>query len=374
MTIIMDIKSKLKGFLTRVGKLNLAQVWAAFLKLFNFCWKSGAIVIGAVMVFALASVLIEKGARRLGLERQFWRDHDLGKSIEVRYFSNNNCATYDCMSDKRISPRLRWVSSVPERDSLTVFCDKEGKRGFLNVNTGEIVIEGQYMHAWHFSEGLAAVVTAEGKLGFINHDNEMVIPAVHPYSLSDEYIFQDGVCVIADPQTGKEGAMDEEGNMKLPMEYDRIYRLYGDNCLYTLKDGKHGLADNELNIIFDTIYDNLTLRTGERQAYLTKDGVKQLVSFDGELLQPFVIDESWPLKYMVKYNDDRADEYALHPYLHKVMVDYRCFGVMDSRNGKMLIPAIYTDIQMISKDLIMAELDGDERHNLIFTTSGTIVK
>ena len=62
---------------------------------------------------------------------------------------------------------------------------------------------------------------------------------------------------------------------------------------------------------------------------------------------------------MVKYHDDEADEYELHPYLVEVMIDYNCHGVMDSRSGKMVIPAIYSDITMISKDLLMAEVDGD---------------
>ena len=29
---------------------------------------------------------------------------------------------------------------------------------------------------------------------------------------------------------------------------------------------------------------------------------------------------------------------------------------------------------MISKDLLMAEIDGDEENNVIFTTSGVVVK
>ena len=77
---------------------------------------------------------------------------------------------------------------------------------------------------------------------------------------------------------------------------------------------------------------------------------------------------------MVKYHDDMADEYELHPYLVKVRVYYHCFGVMDSRNGRMVIPAVYSDISMISKDLLMAEVDGDEENNVVFTTDGKILK
>ena len=60
-------------------------------------------------------------------------------------------------------------------------CDKDGKRSYLNVNTVRVVTDGQYKHAWHFSEGLAAVVADNGKVGFTNYDNEMVIPAVYEF-------------------------------------------------------------------------------------------------------------------------------------------------------------------------------------------------
>ena len=262
---------------------------------------------------------------------------------------------------------------MPERDSLTVFCDKDGKRGYLNVNTGKVVIEGQYKHAWHFSEGLAAVVAENGKVGFINYDNEMVIPAVYDYVVDYDYLFTDGICVLVDGQTNKHGAIDTLGNLKLPMEYSRIFKDYNESTWYIRKDGKCGLADANMNIIFEPVYDNVRSNAHENNAYLTLSGVKQLVSFDGEVILPFVIEQTWPLKYIVKYHDDMTDEYELHPYLVEVIVDYNCRGVMDSRNGKMIIPAIYTDIEMISKDLLMAEVDYEE-NNIVFTTSGVVVK
>ena len=121
-------------------------------------------------------------------------------------------------------------------------------------------------------------------------------------------------------------------------------------------------------------YDNIRSNSSDNNAYLTLNGVKQLVSFDGEVILPFVIDQTWPLKYMVKYHDDMADEYELHPYLVEVMIDYNCHGVMDSRSGKMVIPAIYSDINMISKNLLMAEVDGDEENNVVYNTSGVIIE
>ena len=370
----MEKSSKFKRFLTRVGDVRLGQIWDKFRKPFNFCWKTGLAIFAVVFVIQLGEALIDTCKDHWGLTHYYWGDEDLGKNIEIRHFSNNQAATYNKITDERLSPKVRWISCVPERDSLTVFCDKEGNRGYLNVNTGKVVIDGQYKHAWHFSEGLAAVVADNGKVGFINYENEMVIPAVYDYVVDYDYLFKDGMCVLPDSKTNKYGAIDKQGVLKLPMEYSRIFKAYEESTWYIRKDGKCGLADADMNIIFEPIYDNVRSNARENNAYLTRNGVKQLVSFDGEVILPFVIDQTWPLKYMVKYHDDAADEYELHPYLVEVMVDYNCFGVMDSRSGKMVIPAIYSDIDMITKDLLMAEVDGDEENNVVFTTSGVVVK
>lgn len=372
--IIMEKSSKFKRFLTRIGDVRLGQIWEKFRKPFNFCWKTGLAIFTIIFVIQLGEFVIDKCKDNWGLTHYYWGDEDLGKNIEIRHFSNNQAATYNKITDERLSPKVRWISCVPERDSLTVFCDKEGKRGYLNVNTGKVVINGQYKHAWHFSEGLAAVVADNGKVGFINYDNEMVIPAVYDYVVDYDYLFIDGICVLQDGRTHKYGALNKQGELKLPMEYSGIFKTYDESTWYVRKDGKCGLADADMNIIFEPVYDNVRSNACENNAYLTLNGVKQLVSFDGEVILPFVIDQTWPLKYMVKYHDDEADEYELHPYLVEVMVDYNCFGVMDSRTGKMVIPAIYSDIAMISKDLLMAEVDGDEENNVVFTTSGVVVK
>ena len=370
----MEKTSKFKRFLTRVGAVRLSQIWEKFRKPFNFCWKAGLAIFAVVFVINIVESLVDTCKDHWGLTHYYWGDEDLGKNIEIRHFSNDQAATYNKITDERLSPKVRWISCVPERDSLTVFCDKEGKRGYLNVNTGKVVIDGQYKHAWHFSQGLAAVVADNGKVGFINYDNKMVIPAVYDYVVDYDYIFEDGVCVLVDGQTYKYGAIDTSGTLKLPMEYSRIFKGNEESTWYIRKDGKCGLADADMNIIFEPVYDNIRSNSSENNAYLTLNGVKQLVSFDGEVILPFVIDQTWPLKYIVKYHDDMADEYELHPYLVEVMVDYNCCGVMDSRSGKMVVPAIYSDIAMISKDLLMAEVDGNEENNVVFTTDGKMLK
>jgi hypothetical protein len=57
-----------------------------------------------------------------------------------------------------------------------------------------------------------------------------------------------------------------------------------------------------------------------------------------------------------------------------VVVNYGCHGVMDSRTGKIIVPAVYSDVMLISKDLIMVELNGNEENNLVFNSKGVKIE
>lgn len=370
----MEIKSKIMNLIEKVREVRLGEIWNKLKKPFNFCWKVGLAALGIWFMVSLADLIIcEYKEIRFG-RYQWWERDDLSKNIEIRHFKKGRVATYDVRLKKIVSPKLRWISSTPERDSLTVFCDKDGKRGFLNVNTGRVVIEGAYKRAWHFSEGLAAVMTEDNKIGFINYNNEIVIPAEYDYIEGCEYIFKNGFCVVLDKETFNEGAIDTKGRIVIPIEFDDISLNTISNTWTLSKNNKYGLADENMNIVFEPVYKRICVNGSKREAYLTKDGVKQLVSFDGEVILPFVIDEAWPLEYTANSQNGEGTVDILHPFLMKVMVDYNCYGVMDSRTGKMIIPAIYTDIKLASKDQIMAEVDGDEEYNLLFTSSGEMIK
>jgi len=127
-----------------------------------------------------------------------------------------------------------------------------------------------------------------------------------------------GICVLPDGDTNMYGAIDKQGALKLPMEYSGIFKAYEESTWYIRKDGKCGLADADMKIIFEPKYDNVRSDAREKNAYLTLNGVKQLVSFNGEVILPFAIDQTWTMKYMVKYHDDAADEYELHHILLKL--------------------------------------------------------
>lgn len=368
----MEIKTRLDACRTRIRSIRIGRVWdkvkALVGKLYSFSWRT------AVLIIALGALGVFYRDIRWTVKRNFTEIHSydnyLGNHVKVRKFANSTCYTYDYVKDERLSPRLRWVSTMPERDSLTVFCDKKGKRGFLNVNTGLIEIEGQYERAWHFSEGLAAVAGKDNMIGFINHDNEVVIPMEFERVPGNEYIFRNGYCVIQDKETGLWGAIDTTGAWKVRPEYGCFRQLYGtDGYSIVYKGAFEGLLDPSMNFIFEPVYDDISLDAPARTAYLRKGSVKQHVSFEGEVLEPFVIDSTEPLMFAYGQDEEGAILYRQHPSLVSFSIGPDNCGVLDSRTGEVVVPAIYDCVSMISEYLIGADIyHGSEK--IIYTTDG----
>ena len=143
-------------------------------RILNATWKVGLGLFGAGV--AVFSIIFAIAYCKNHYCRYEWSDRTLSKDVVVRAYKNNTVRIWNKASKEYTTKKLRWVSGDPcERDSLTVFCDKEGKRGYVNVNTGEIVIPAQYSKAWNFSEGLAAVLGGDDCIGFIDKDNRLVI-------------------------------------------------------------------------------------------------------------------------------------------------------------------------------------------------------
>ena len=341
-------------------------------KALNLTWKVGLGLIGlAALVIGIlvASVWYEE---KYG--RDYWSDFTLSENVTVEAYNNNTVRVWNKKTERYTTKKLRWVSGTPERDSLTVFCDKNGFRGYLNVNTGKIVIPAQYSKAWQFSEGLGAVLGANNNIGFINSDNQLVIGYDIPFVKGFDYIFKDGSCIVKfwEIDRWRYAVYAKDGHQILTWAYTRVdepdYRGYR---IVANEDGAW-LYDRYFNKVLPDTYDAVELARGRDGVYVTKDHVKQLLAFDGTVIEPFVIDNTYRLKYMTKYHDDEADEYELVPETIVYQVN-DWVGLMDARTGKALTPAIYWQCEMASKDLIRAELSYSDE-SIIMDRRGHIVK
>lgn len=338
-------------------KNNWERFWVRSRKVLNIGWKVALMFIGIFAAFTIFEYIGFQCSEIFG-KRSHDYDRPLSENIAVHYCFGNEVRIYDIESDKYVTPRLKWVADIPDYDSLTVFCDKNDKRGFLNVNTGEVVIDAVYEHAWVFSEGLAAVVEPDGKMGFIDHTGKYVIAPELDYFASHDYVFKHSVCCIADGD-GNQGLLSREGQWVLPQEYSWIDYVAETDMFIPTKNEKDGLIKNgSFEWVYPVEYDDISWTdapTGHG-FILYRDFRSQHVSVDGKVIDSFLIDGTEELRYMVKCDPVDCDEYAISDKVIAFCV-YGLWGVMDKTTGEVIIPAKYGRIEMASKDIIQCGLE-----------------
>ena len=234
--------------------------------------------------------------------------------------------------------KLDWTFRS-RNDSLAVFCS-ENKRGYYNMYTGEIAIPAQYRRAWIFEEGLAAV-QKNGNIGFINHKGETVIDFKFPFHGNplSNFVFDDGHCVVADT-TGKCGVIDRRGKWLIHPEYDNIsaYKEY---------------------------------------AIVTKAGVTKQVSYDGRVINSFVLDDIKELVYKEKERfENREGELEYVEVRVKTGLFAYCvggrYGMMD-KNCHRLTEPLYKSITAVSDNMFRATLL-DHYSEVILNAKGEVMK
>lgn len=296
--------------------------------------------------------------------------------IAYGYKDRGTLYLYNLDTKKKISSNWVWLSDVPEgADSLAVFCKKTGwrgrnlRRGYFNANTGEVVIKPQYDHAWVFSEGLGAVTNGHNEVGFIDSDGHYVITSVFPYIEDVDYLFHEGYCMVpkysgTSKDTVKFGAIDQSGQWVLQPQFDDVEHA-GGQVYIIRKNGKYGLMDWRLQWLLQPEYDKLSVHSAsERTLCATKGPVKQILTFEGKVLEPFIIDSMGTLRY----ETDDEEEFRLSDYMWYVVSDK--MGVLDGRNGTVIIPAIFDDVNLITPNLFECEIDDCSYQAVLYDLQG----
>ena len=234
--------------------------------------------------------------------------------------------------------KLDWAQES-SMDSLAVFCS-EKKRGYYNMYTGEIAVPAQYRRAWVFAEGVAAV-QKNGMIGFIDHNGNTVIDFQFPYHGNPltEFVFSDGHCVVADT-LGKCGVIDKKGNWLIKPEYDNI-------------------------------------STYKEYAIVSKAGIRMQVSYDGTVMNSFVLDDINRLTYTVKERYENREgeiEYLdkeIDTGLFSYRVGGRC-GLMDANCNRLTEP-LYKSITAVDKNMFRATLI-DYYSEVILNAKGVVMQ
>lgn len=283
--------------------------------------------------------------------RDYW-DRNLSENISLHSFSDNKWRAYNTLTGEYTTGKINWVSDVSANDSLAVYA-LPCKRGYINVNTGLIVIdadENDYESAWMFSEGLAAVVK-NGKIGFINSNNEVVIPFKFDYTdkfgtCDHAFLFHNGYCVMTNAK-GSLGLIDKSGNWVVEPVYDEIGAPDDGGYRLIAKGDKYGVIASDGNVVYPAVYCNVNIIPGG--FVLAKDGRQWQVDLQGNVVNTFMYDNTYYLKYPEGYNECGEIRFAFAGFVkYEIMGRY---GIMNRFTGEVITPAIYLDINMLSKDL-----------------------
>lgn len=281
--------------------------------------------------------------------RYTWEREWISTNVELHSYRDGTYRLYNIQTREYTTPKINWVSEASEEDSLVVYA-LPYKRGYINIKNGEIIIDAKlndYSRAWVFSEGLAAV-EKDGKIGFINSDNEVVIPFQFDYSdmyrmAECSYLFHNGYCVMTNAE-GDLGLIDRMGNWVVEPQYDQIWKPHESGYRVILKGGKYGVIDSQCSLVYPTEY--LTIDIISDGFVLAKGGFMWQVNFEGETVIPFMYDCRYDLCYPIGYTENEDIEYALSDYVQYQVAGR--LGIMNRRTGQVLTPAIYSDIRMLS--------------------------
>lgn len=323
-------------------------------ELWNSCpkWFRRLIVLMLILVPAGFVVLFVYDWYDDEYGRCYSGEFDLSDTIAVHRFADSRYRVYDRSAGRYTTPRLSWVSSSSVNDSLTVYAIP-GRLGFLNVNTGRIAIDAgsnDYRKAWVFSEGLAAVMK-DGKVGFINTDNELVIPFRYDYHdmghLCDfGYIFRDGYCVMTN-NTGDVGLIDSDGEWVVEPKYDEIWAPDAGGYRVVVDEGLYGVLDSGCCPVYPVEYESLEVLSDG--FVLVRDGRKWQEDFAGKVIHPFMFDSTYYLNYPAGYNECGEIQYAFADYAKYEV--FGLLGVMNRITGEPVTRALYLEINMLSYDV-----------------------
>lgn len=331
-------------------------------------WCGGVVLSLYVICFAV-SLVVRAIDMRYG--RLTWGDRQLSPYVEMRAYQNGDCRLYNLLAERYTTPRVSWVSDVPSGDSLAVYCHHD-KRGYVNVNTGEIVIEAQYDNAWVFSEGVAAVGKGD-KVGFIDHNNELVIPWGYFNTVacgdSVDFVFHEGYCVMAD-SSGLYGVIDKSGEWALEPQYDQIWSPTVGGFRVVLEGSHYGMLSSSLEWHYPVEYYYIDVLPHKGCFQLVRDGQMWQEDFEGNVVQSFLFDDVELLSYPVG-TSDWEQEYALSDYAC-YWVAGRC-GILNCLTGEVLTRAIYSDVSMLTKGLFEVR-DGESGSGFLVDTKGRIVE
>ena len=338
-------------------------VWGLF--------ATSAAIVMSFIALALVCVFAEEGYKRYfrGHQCEYVHCHHSQYVSRNIYFHNTEDGKgyiFNKVTKEITLRRVTWIAKPLGNDSLVCFSTGR-KRGYFNKNTGRVVIEPNYDHAWVFSEGLASVEEG-GYIKFIDAAVKVVIDKKMAYIPHMEgYVFHSGYCVV-DTDDGEQcGLIDKKGNIVLPLEYSSI-RPTNDFKLWRIqKDNMEGVLDSCLKPMIPLSVCSIYIGDGTIDKTLPDHTILKF-DMEGNLIDDCYITAVRMLEYEkeeIVYrknvladdsDGDWEEEDSYHPKATarlRVYIAGNQFEGLMTAGGHRVTKPLYENIQAIAYDLYL---------------------
>lgn len=315
-----------------------------------------------------------------------YADTYVNRNINFHNHDDGEGYIYNTRSRQVYVKHVAWIAKPLGNDSLICYSDGR-KRGYFSKNTGRVVIEPKYSHAWVFSDGLASV-EEDGYIKFIDASGRVVLDKQIPYiPTRDGYVFHGGYCVVDSDDGVRHGLMDKSGEIVLPREYDDIRPSNNFELWCVEKGDEMAVLDKDMNTVIPLMEGRIYIYDGTVNVTMPDHTIRKY-DLHGELINDFYISnirtleyEKDEIHYRTTTHDDDGDEYAVpivESYHPQATARLRAYVAGDGYEGLMTADGhvvtmpLYDDIKAIGHDLYLCTSTYYDK--VIVNGKGEIVK
>ena len=201
---------------------------------------------------------------------------------------NLKTGIWSCYNKKGKRVEIGKYDKVESSKGKRILVKKNGKYGFVNSETGKLVIPCIYDFAYNYFEDGVAIVSQKSKgdgCALISKSGILLTDFFLKRPWGNEFV--NGLYTGADI-TGRYGAINNLGDIVIPFKYECLWSFNNDGYAIYFQKNKQGIINKSNEIVIPAICDDL--KFGRNLFQIKKDGKWSLVNCSNQAITPLTFD------------------------------------------------------------------------------------
>ena len=196
----------------------------------------------------------------------------------VLRYKNNKYGLIDFKGKEILKPEYDSIYALTGIEKAVII-EKDGKMGLANTNTGEIIINPEYIEikalSKKFEDGFI-VKTEDNKFGLISSDKKIILETKYD---DIKNISSNNYYVVV--ENGMLEVLNKKGEVVLNSSFSTVENINVDNFIITL-NGRYGVIDKNGAVVISPEYEYLSYAFSDY--YIAKKNSKYgIISADGSI-------------------------------------------------------------------------------------------